>query len=198
MLDAHEDKFLSIIMRNSINHALLDRLPALALPDCHLVAGCLFQTVWNDLSGYPPEHGISDYDVFYCDCDDLSWKGEDEVIKRTADTFADLGVEVQVRNQARVHLWYERKYGEPCPPLRSSHEGIDSFLQQSSCFGISRESDSHFEVYAPFGFADLFDMTVRPNVRRNVPAVYDEKARRWCRVWPNLKVLPWPESVSSS
>ena len=31
-----------------------------------------------------------------------------------------LGVEVEARNQARVHLWYGEKHGLPYPPLRSS------------------------------------------------------------------------------
>ena len=75
------------------------------------------------MSGYPLEHGILDYDVFYFDCDDLTWEAEDRIIRRCAELFSDLGVEVQVRNQARVHLWYEQKYGSPCPQMKSSKEG---------------------------------------------------------------------------
>lgn len=183
--------FLDLVLRNEINRILMDRLPLLELPDWYLVAGCLFQTVWNDLSGHSPEHGISDYDVFYCDASDTTWSGEDSVIKRCAGVFSDLEVEVQVRNQARVHIWYEEKYGAPCKPLLSSRDGIDGFLNQSSCFGIRRDKDGQYEVYSPFGFRDLFDMTLRPNPRHNVPEVYYEKARRWCELWPNLMVVPW-------
>jgi hypothetical protein len=189
---ANEQNFLKIISGNRYNYSLLERLPSLNIPDWYLVGGCLFQTVWNELSGYPPEHGIKDYDIFYCDCMELSWEAENRVIRECTETFADLGVEVQVRNQARVHLWYEEKYGAPCPKLKSSREGIDGFLNQSSCFGVRTYLNEQYEVYAPFGFTDLFDMIIRPNIIRNAPGVFYSKVQRWSRVWPKLQVLPWP------
>jgi hypothetical protein len=187
-----EQRFLALVRRNRWNAALLERLPALNLPDCHLVSGCLFQTVWNGLSGKPLDADIVDYDIFYYDAADLSWEAEDAVIRRGREAFADLPVDVQIRNQARVHVWYGKKFGLDCPPLRSARDGIDHFLNQSSCVGV-RQHAGATEVYAPFGFADLFAMTVRPNCRRNLPAVYYAKARRWAEAWPDLTVIPWPD-----
>ncbi len=189
------DRFLKLALANPVNAALLDRLPILDLPDGWLVAGCLFQSVWNGLSGLPPTHGISDYDVFYFDDSELSWDAEDEVIARCGREFADLDAEVQVRNQARVHLWYPEKHGVPYSPLTSSCDGIDSFLNQSSCFGIRTNGGN--EVYAPFGYTDLFDMVVRPNPRHFLPSVYFEKATRWRELWPTLTVLPWEGATVS-
>ena len=40
-------RFVSEALQNPHNAALLERLPFLGLPDAWLVAGCLFQTVWN-------------------------------------------------------------------------------------------------------------------------------------------------------
>jgi hypothetical protein len=71
MLDAAT--FGDIALSNPANRQLLDGLAELALPQCHLTAGCLFQTVWNVLSGRPPAENIKDYDVFYFDGSDLSW-----------------------------------------------------------------------------------------------------------------------------
>ena len=42
-----EEAFLTLALKNACNTAILERLPALGLPDAWLVAGCLFQTVWN-------------------------------------------------------------------------------------------------------------------------------------------------------
>ncbi len=120
----------------------------------------------NCLTGKRPDADILDYDLFYFDDRDLSYEAEDAVIHRAAGLFADLGVEVQVRNQARVHLWYAQKFGIPCPPLRSSRDAIDHFLVEPSCLGLRQQAGT-IEVYAPFGFTDLFSMTVRPNCRRN-------------------------------
>lgn len=186
------ERFLQLALRNPINAALLERLPALGLPDGYLVSGCLFQTVWNHLYGHAPAHGILDYDVFYFDASDLSWEAEDAVIRRCDAAFSDLDGIVEVRNQARVHLWYPQKFGGPYPPLTSSRDGIDTFLNRSSCFGVRREPDGRLEVYAPHGFTDVFRGVVRPNPRIDRPAIYYRKAARWRKEWPRLTVLPWP------
>lgn len=187
-----EARFIELVLRNPTNELILRRLADLRLPDAYLVSGCLFQTVWNCLSDKEPAADILDYDVFYYDASDLSWEAEDAVIRRCAQVFADLDVEVQVRNQARVHLWYAEKFRIECRPLRSSRDGIDHFLSQSSCFGMRRIGDST-EVYAPFGYRDVFDRVVRPNRRRALPHVYEEKAARWAQCWPRLNVVPWAE-----
>jgi uncharacterized protein len=183
-------RFLETVRRNHANDQILQRLPELALPDCLLVAGSLFQTVWNVQSGKAPAADILDYDIFYFDAADRSWEAEDAAISRATRAFSDLGVVVQLRNQARVHLWYESKFGIPCKPLESSEDGIDHFLNQSSCLGI-RPGRDQSDVYAPFGFRDLDAMIVRPNRRRDLPAVYANKAGRWKSAWPRLTVLPW-------
>jgi len=146
-LHSTEENFLRLVLRNEVNAALLERLPALDLPDWYLVAGCLFQSVWNGVTDRPPTDGIADYDVFYFDDRDTSWRAEDTVISVCVGAFSDLGVEVQVRNQARVHVWYPQKHGIPYEPLTSSRDGIDSFLNTSSCFGVLKRDDGSFEVY---------------------------------------------------
>ena len=118
--------FIAAVLSNPINRTILERLPALNLPDAWLVSGALFQTVWNGLTNRPPEHGIRDYDIFYFDPDD-SWAAEDAVIRRVKDVFADIAAEIEIRNQGRVHLWYSQKFGAPSPPLARATDGIDRF-----------------------------------------------------------------------
>lgn len=84
-----DSDFLAGVLHNPINRTILERLPALDLPDAWLVSGALFQTVWNGLTDRPPEYGIRDYDIFYFD-PDTSWDAEDAVIRRAKDTFADV------------------------------------------------------------------------------------------------------------
>lgn len=186
-------RLLSLTRRNAVNRELIARLGTLELPDCYLVSGCLFQTVWNVICGKPPECGILDYDIFYYDSSDLSWDAEDAVIRRVRGAFPDLPGEIQVRNQARVHLWYRNRFGLDIAPLLSSRDGIDHFLIQASCIGVNCGGGAP-EVYAPFGLEDLFSMILRPNPRRDLPAVYYGKVRRWTGLWPELRVLPWPGS----
>jgi hypothetical protein len=183
------DGFVRDAFCNPINRALVERLPSLRLSDCWLVSGALFQTVWNVHTGKSPEDAIKDYDIFYFD-PDTSHEAEDRAIARTKAVFADLGVVVELRNQARVHLWYEKKFGSPYPPLTCATDGIDRFLMHCAQVGL-RARDSGYEIYAPRGFTDIDGMIVRPNRMPNFrPELYLEKALRWKAIWPRLTVMP--------
>src|ERR1700733_2833030 len=98
------EDFLAACLRNPVNEAIADELLKLALPDAWIVSGCLVQTVWNVLTQRAVDYGIADYDVFYFD-PDISWQAEDAVIRRLQGRLTKLGVKVEARNQARVHLW---------------------------------------------------------------------------------------------
>jgi hypothetical protein len=157
-------------------------------------SGAVFQTVWNVVDGRAPATGIKDYDLFYFDAADLSWEAEDAVIRRAAALFADLGAEVEVRNEARVHLWYEDHFGVPADPFTSSRDAIDHFASTTCAYAVTRHDDGTLETYAPHGYEDLFAQRVRPNPVLAPRAVYETKAARWQKEWPGLTVEPWPLS----
>jgi hypothetical protein len=184
-----KDAFLAAALKNPVNDIVTRELFELALPDAWLVSGCLVQTVWNMLTGRAVGYGISDYDVFYFD-PDVSWDAEDTVIRTLGARLKNLGVSVEARNQARVHLWYAEKYGLSYPQLARSTGGIDRFLTANNMVGIRRDRDG-YEVYAPNGFDDISRMIVRPDPGPNFsPENYLAKAARWKRLWPELNVLP--------
>jgi hypothetical protein len=182
------DEFLATVLRNPANDAIAGELLTIALPDAWIVSGCLVQTAWNVLTRRAVDYGISDYDVFYFD-PDTSWQAEDTVIRKLQGLSINLGVRIEVRNQARVHLWYPQKHGLPYPPLQSSTKGIDRFLTKNTRVGIRRTKDGH-DIYAPDGFDDIANMIVRPNPGPNFSAAnYEAKAKRWKALWPELTVL---------
>jgi hypothetical protein len=182
------DDFLAAAFTNTLNREILARLPQLGAPDAWLVSGALFQTCWNAKTSRPATYGIKDYDIFYFD-PDPSFEAEDAIIKRGDALFADLGVEIEIRNQGRVHIWYREKFGTDYPPLASATAGIDHFLCDCAMVGV-RPAGAGFDVYAPKGFADIEAMTVRPNRMPNFhPDRYIEKASRWRDVWPEITIL---------
>jgi hypothetical protein len=136
--------------------------------------------------------GILDYDLAYYDSTDLSWEAEDAVIRAGAQTFGRLPAPVQIRNQARVHLWYKPKFGIPCPPYESTEAAIDTFEATTACLGVRVEPGGTWRIYTPHGLADVFNLVVRPNPVLAPRSVYETKTRRWQRQWPSLTVLPWP------
>ena len=183
MLDGNE--FLNYATANPVNAALLQRLPALSLPQCHLVAGCLFQAVWNFRMGQPPETAVKDYDVFYFDIDS-SYAAEDAVIQRVNREFADLGVNIEVKNQARVHLWYRNRFGADYPALHSARDGIDRYLIPCTCVGIEVATN---DLYAPNGLNDLWNGVLRINPLNAQPERFREKASSYAQRWPWLTIV---------
>ena len=117
------ERLVTIAMTNPINAQIAEQLPSLGLTQCMLTAGCLFQAVWNQHSDLPPESGVKDYDIFYFDTD-LSWEAENDVIVRTRQLFQDLNAKVDIKNQARVHLWYGERFVRAYPQLESARDGI--------------------------------------------------------------------------
>ncbi|WP_083468202.1 nucleotidyltransferase family protein [Methylobacterium tarhaniae] len=171
---------------------LLVAARGLALPQWRLVAGCLYQTVWNALTGRPRGHGIRDYDLIYFDDTDLSWEAEDAVVRRAAPVLSSCIGPVEIRNQARVHLWFEARFGSPYPPLPGADAALGRYAAVVHAVGVRLEPDDSLDIAAPFGLADLFGLVLRPNLAIANRATYDAKAERMRALWPELTVLPWP------
>jgi uncharacterized protein len=186
-----EDDLDAVLRANPIVAAVLDRVPLLGLPDWYLGAGAVAQTVWNAAHGFAPDHAIKDYDVVYFDTSDLGAEAEGAVGNRLAAALGDLDARIDVTNEARVHLWYEDRFGVPLEPYRSAEDAIATWPTTATAVGVRREPDGGLAVYAPFGLDDLLGLVVRPN-RVLVPeAVYRAKAERWKATWPRLTVLDW-------
>jgi uncharacterized protein len=169
---------------------LLTAVRDLGLPQWRLVAGCLYQTVWNVLTGRPRGTGIKDYDVIYFDTDH-SWAAEDRVIRDVAAATRGLAGPVEVRNQARVHLWFEDRFGARYAPLGCADEALARYASQVHAVGVRLEQDGRLDMVAPFGLADLFAMVVRPNRIMDNRASHEAKAARVKAIWPEVTVIPW-------
>jgi len=186
-------EFLSLTLANRWNALILERMPRLGVADAWLVSGCVVQPVWNARAGRPADQDILDYDLFYFDAD-TGWEAEDAVIRRAASLFADLPVEIQVRNQARVPVWFPGKFGIACPPVTRASDGIDRFPCATTCIGL-RPCPGGIAVHAPHGLDLALDGILAPNPVLPIPDRYAEKVARWTAVWPFLTVVPWPSPI---
>lgn len=165
---------------------VLTTVRALDLPDWRLVSGAVYQAVWNARTGRPAGYGIKDYDLAYFDGSDLSYDAEDGVIKRVAAAFDEpFRSQVEVRNQARVHLWFQDRFGEPYEALGSTDEALGRFVAPTFAVGVRLEADDAISIAAPFGLDDVFAMTIRPNPNRPL-------ARGWAKTIDNARGR-WPE-----
>ena len=94
---------------------------------------------------------------------------------------------VEIRNEARVHLWYADRFGTPAPPFRDCADAIDSFAAVCCCFGVTVGQDGSPRVYAPHGYDDLLRRSsCGPTHGSRRRHVYEAKTARWRRQWPEL------------
>ncbi|MDC9824726.1 nucleotidyltransferase family protein [Devosia sp. ZB163] len=188
---AQADALREIIRSSDLLSDVLVRARALNLPDCWLVSGAIYNTVWNHLTGRSPLTGINDIDLFYFDATDLSYEAEDRTMKNAEAVFADLPLPAQLRNQARVHLWYPERFGGSYPPLRSSCEAVDRFATVAHSVAARLGGAGDIELYAPFGLDDVFSFRLAPNRTLDNRVTHTKKGERARSVWPEIVFEPW-------
>ena len=158
----------------------------LALPDWMIFSGAIYQKAVNHLTGRDLDYGLKDYDLGYFDAADLSYEAEDRVIRRAAAAYPPpLDTLVEVRNQARVHLWFEDHFGEPYAALTSSAEALTRFTTTMFAVGARLEPDGTLRIFAPFGLEDLFALRLRPNPTRPTMG-FARTAEAAMARWPEL------------
>ncbi|WP_225999255.1 nucleotidyltransferase family protein [Paenibacillus sp. BJ-4] len=161
------------------------------LDNYYIGAGCLVQTVWNYLSGNPLEYGIGDIDIVYYDAKDLCREKEEYIERKIVSLLGDIPFKVDVKNEARVHLWYEKKFGYSIEPYQSLEDAINSWPTTATSLGVRKANNGEFKVYAPYGLNDLFNMIVRANKVQITREIYEKKVAKWTKFWPKLQVIPW-------
>lgn len=180
----------SILVQSEAINKAINRTQALGIKNYYIGAGCITQTVWNYLSGKPLDYGIKDIDFVYYDNENIDFQAEDRIISRIKELYSDLNYEVDVKNQARVHLWYKSHFGTDIEPYKSLEEAINTWPTTATAIGVRKENNELL-VYAPFGLNDLFGKIVRPNKTQITRDVYENKVSRWTEKWPDLKIIPW-------
>ena len=182
-----EQELEAIVRASPTLMHVLETVRGLDLPDWMIFSGAIYQRALNHLTGRDPDYGVRDYDLGYFD-PDTSWDAEDAVIRRAAAAYdPPLSHMVEVRNQARVHLWFAAKFGEPYAPLSSSAEALSRFTSATFAVGARLEADDSLTILAPFGLEDLFALRLRPNPIRRTNG-FARTAESVRKRWPEVSV----------
>jgi len=180
-----------IIMLNESLKIAIERASLLDIDDYYIGAGCITQTIWNYLSNNPLEYGIKDIDFVYFDDKNLDDESENIVASKVKDLYSDLNLVVDVKNEARVHLWYKSSFGESIKPYTSLESAINTWPTTATSIGVRKGKNNELKVYAPFGLNDLFAKIVRVNKAQVTRQIYENKVVSWISKWPDLNVIPW-------
>jgi hypothetical protein len=188
-IDADQIERLTAIVRATPTlMQVLATVRALGLPDWLVFSGAVYQPVLNHLTGRPADYGVRDYDIGYFDASDISYEAEDAVIRRVTAAFDEpLKSRVELRNQARVHVWFEDHFGEIYTPLSCTADALERFVSPMFAVGVRLEADDRLHVEAPFGLADLFALRLRPNPTRPFGG-FARVAAGVVGRWPELRV----------
>lgn len=156
----------------------------LALPDWCIAAGFVRNRVWDHLHGISPPREPPDIDVLYYDATDPSKEREVAYEKRLGALLP--GLDWQVRNQARMHVW------KGVPQHRDTADAMIYWLETVTSVGVRLEADDSLTVIAPLGIDDLVNLRCRPTTfgltRRHE---YDARiaTKRWREMWPKVRFL---------
>lgn len=189
----YSDRFRELLKRNELIPEVLKRSRSLGISQWAVGAGFVQQSVFNLFHGKPVMEGIKDIDWVYFDPSDLSEETEAKVIAKVHSAMKDIPVPFDVKNQARVHLWYRQKFGYDIAPYTNLENAISTWPTTSTAVALT-ERESGTEIIAPFGLSDLLNMIVRPNKRQITKDIYLAKVNRWKIHWPHLRVVEWEDA----
>ncbi|WP_428150610.1 nucleotidyltransferase family protein [Brevundimonas sp.] len=186
-MSGFEVRLVEIVRADPDLMHVLTTVRGLGLPDWRVFSGAVYQSVWNAVTGRPAGYGRKDFDLGYFD-PDTSWGAEDVVIRRVAAAFEEpFRTDVEVRNQARVHLWFMDRFGEDYEPLPDTDAALARFVAPAFAVGVRMEADDTISIAAPFGLRDVFDMVIRPNPNRPLAKGWDRVVNSATARWPELR-----------
>lgn len=192
-INEQNETFIKIIKQNSDLVTILDYIYELKLPNFYIAAGSVFQTIWNYYDNKPLNFGIKDIDIIYYDPINLSKESEQKLEKTIEDHFkkAGLNYELDIHNEARMHLWKKDNENKNIDQYKNSEDAIDQWIATVHAIGITKENNE-IKVYAPYGLSDIFSKTIRPiKHKNNSKELYNKKVASWQKRFKNLNIVEW-------
>lgn len=184
---------IKILKENKKLMDVLDYIETLNLPNFYIAAGSVFQTIWNFYDKKDLNYNIKDIDVIYYNDKDLSIDTDIKYYSLINDFCKNKGYkyEIDVSNEARMHLWKKEKFNIDVEPYKCSEDAIDKWIATVHAIGITKRHDE-LKIYAPYGLSDIFSKTIRPIKHKyNTKEIYDKKAMSWNERFDNLNIVEW-------
>jgi len=171
-----------ILQANEWFMGLLTAVRTCDPPDWYIGTGAIRTIVWDYLHG-------AHVDVGFFDPHDLR-PARDAAMEAELHALRP-DVPWEAKNQAAVHLWYERVFGYPVAPLTSCVDAIGTFPETVTSIGVRLLDNQCLELAAPNGLNDLLNMVLRRNPRRVTlePFLQRLAEKRVQERWPLVRVV---------
>lgn len=162
---------------------------ACAPPGWWVGGGVLRDLVWDRLHGDFDPARVHDVDLAFFD--PVDWSHGREVALEGALAARLEGVVWDVKNQAAVHTWYERRFGVTVTPLRSVAEGVATWPETATAVAVHLDVHDRLKVLAPCGLTDLLEGVCRRNPRRVTAERYRKRlvCKQVAERWPKVVIV---------
>ena len=189
-----QSKIVKKILKKNKNLMLvLDYLEKLDLPNFYIASGSVFQTIWNYQDNKDLNYGIKDIDIVYYDKNNLSKEHETKIEYKIIQFIKkeNLNYEIDVHNEARMHLWKKENENKDIDQYENSEDAISKWIATVQSIGITK-TNGKIEIYAPYGFSDIFSKTIRPIKHKgNSSILYYKKVKTWKERFDKLNIIEW-------
>ncbi|ETA74442.1 nucleotidyltransferase family protein [Ligilactobacillus equi] len=155
------------------------------LQEAYLCAGWVRNLVWNNLNQLEPTYLQDNLDIYY---------------KKNSETAEEHQIlTTKLNTHHAKYLWDLHNLASPRPHYSKIPQGdsiqevLTKFPETCSAVGIRLQTNGQFEILAPYGLADLFELKVKPTpvfLATNSMTAFNEriKRKRWTQRWPKLKI----------
>ena len=192
-IDEQIKSMISILEQNTELMDILNYVYELELPNYYIAAGSVFQTIWNYYDKKPLNYGIKDIDIIYYNNSDLSADTDIYYYNLIKDYCMrkEYNYEIDVSNEARMHLWQKEKFNIDVKQYMNSEDAINKWIATVHAIGITKENNN-IKIYAPYGLSDIYSRTIRP-IKHEYSAkdIYNKKAKSWSERFDNLNIIEW-------
>ncbi len=192
-IDEQIKQAILILEKNKDLMDILDYMYELNLPNFYIAAGSIFQTIWNYYDNKPLNYEIKDIDIVYYNKNDISVDTDIQYYNLIKDycTRKGYNYEIDVSNEARMHLWQKEKLDMDVSQYINSEDAINNWIATVHAIGITKENNN-IRIYAPYGLSDIYSRTIRPIKHKyTTKDIYNKKAKSWSERFDNLNIIEW-------
>jgi hypothetical protein len=172
------------ILDDLFRRSVIEAARSVGLPDGAIGAGFVRQPIWDHLHGFQPTDRFADIDVLYFDRSDLTPESELRIEQEVGRRMP--GVPWEVTNQARMHVHNDD------PAYRDTEDAIAHWLETPTALAVRLAPRATSGLIAPFGFADLLAIRIKPTpagIRRR--DAYRKRLRQkdWHQRWSKVRMF---------
>lgn len=191
-LKSHSEQKYYAELKDLLRHeaALMRRLTYLRQiqPNAYVSAGIIRNLVWSKQHHQNYKITHTEIDVIFFDGNEKNQTITQNLAQKLTAQFPEN--EWDVVNQAYVHTWYKTEHGQTILPYTSLYKALSFWPETATAIAIRLLDNDDFDMIAPFGLSDLFELKLRWNSRLVSHAVFIQRieSKKFLLRWPQLQI----------